>query len=796
VSYLIPFTDGSRNCSPETIGSKAYNLIHLLELGIKVPPGFVISSEFKALDSKKEIEDLIKENLEKLKTPFLMVRSSGVGEDGADFSYAGQLDSFQVKNNMTDIVTSIQKCHESLGNERLETYSDHNHQKVINMGIIVQEMIEPEFAGVLFTQAPNSPYQKMIEYVEGHCEKLVSGEVTPETLYIPNEKNVLPVFVPKLVEISNKILNVYKTHQDIEWAYKNEEVFIVQTRPITTKANWISWSSTNVNENYPDKLSPLLYSIARRSYYHYFNNLGEKLGIPTIASDEGMFFNIIGEWGGKMYYNMSSIHGVIALTPFRSLIGKSFDDFVGYQKEIQTETSFSTRFLRFKFSCKVIYHAWDLKYKVRRIENLIDSYKLNRHNKSICESYHEFLGLRFNDWINASFADFFAMLSHGGLGKFLNSLSIENANGLQNNLVQSIPGLISNEPIFELWEIKKYVLNNNFQFVFDNEDNEKILKRIETEKEFSSLNKMISTYLETWGFRCSGELTFLTDNFSEDPIPFVSMLKSYIGAESHDPKDQFYLKHLEQKKILKELKIEINHKYIFFKAIPLTFVLSFLVKFTMFSISCRERVRLKQACMYYEFKKSCMELAKRLTQKNILTKEKDIFFLEYDEISRILNEEYVDKSYIQELIKLRYDKFEKGTEFPENFYGNNQQFANIYSDQDETYNPKDGVFLGMPACGGVIKARAVVLDSVHEIHKLKKGDILITKQTDPGWICAFPLISGLVVERGGMLSHGAIVAREFGIPAVVGIKGITTQIKTNDIISIDGNKGTVECLTQ
>jgi phosphoenolpyruvate synthase/pyruvate phosphate dikinase len=67
VSYLIPFTDGSRNCSPETIGSKAYNLIHLLELGIKVPPGFVISSEFKALDSKKEIEDLIKENLEKLK---------------------------------------------------------------------------------------------------------------------------------------------------------------------------------------------------------------------------------------------------------------------------------------------------------------------------------------------------------------------------------------------------------------------------------------------------------------------------------------------------------------------------------------------------------------------------------------------------------------------------------------------------------------------------------------------------------------------------------------------------------
>jgi pyruvate,water dikinase len=216
----------------------------------------------------------------------------------------------------------------------------------------------------------------------------------------------------------------------------------------------------------------------------------------------------------------------------------------------------------------------------------------------------------------------------------------------------------------------------------------------------------------------------------------------------------------------------------------------------MFSISCRERVRLKQARLYFEFKKTCLEFGDQLERIGVLNKQSDIFFLEYDEISRLLNEEFIDKEYYKDLVQIRHKKFKRAEEFPENFHGNNSSYLNHYINQDDNVNVVDGVFSGLAACGGCISARAVVLDSIHEIHKLKKGDILITKQTDPGWICAFPLISGLVVERGGMLSHGAIVAREFGIPAVVGIKGITEEIKTNDFIKIDGNKGTVECLTQ
>ena len=102
-------------------------------------------------------------------------------------------------------------------------------------------------------------------------------------------------------------------------------------------------------------------------------------------------------------------------------------------------------------------------------------------------------------------------------------------------------------------------------------------------------------------------------------------------------------------------------------------------------------------------------------------------------------------------------------------------------------------YAGLPACGGTVTARAVNLESIHDIGQLRRGDVLVTKQTDPGWICAFPLISGLIVERGGMLSHGAIVAREFGIPAVVGLKDITKIINTDDIVSVDGNQGLVEC---
>jgi pyruvate,water dikinase len=98
---------------------------------------------------------------------------------------------------------------------------------------------------------------------------------------------------------------------------------------------------------------------------------------------------------------------------------------------------------------------------------------------------------------------------------------------------------------------------------------------------------------------------------------------------------------------------------------------------------------------------------------------------------------------------------------------------------------------GVGVCGGRVTARAAVLNDVNEMHRLRKGDVLVTRQTDPGWAAVFPLISGLVIERGGMLSHGAIIAREFGIPSIVGIADATRIVQHGGLVHVDGDRGTL-----
>lgn len=156
------------------------------------------------------------------------------------------------------------------------------------------------------------------------------------------------------------------------------------------------------------------------------------------------------------------------------------------------------------------------------------------------------------------------------------------------------------------------------------------------------------------------------------------------------------------------------------------------------------------------------------------------------EYSSILPEANLD------LIALRKRNYQQECEkpFPDEFFTVNGQIAG--SQNEDESNSETDLIQGMSACGGKVTARARVIESISEAYKLKKGDILVTRQTDPGWIVVFPLISGLIVERGGMLSHGAIVSREFGIPSIVGVPSATTRIKDGQLIQLDADTGTIK----
>lgn len=806
--------------SENRAGAKAFHLSKMMKSGYPVPEGFVIlSNAFDHFaENKTELSpDFLNELETELKTigaEKYMVRSSAIGEDGAESSFAGQLSSFISSSQKEDIIAHICSCWKSYDNENVKTYQDKTGKQLNGMAVVVQTLIEPDYAGVIFTRNPSNETELLIEYVEGHAEKLVSGEVNPMSFTASITSNTIvnntPIPFKDGIKQAKKLEYFYGFPLDIEWAIKNNVFYIVQSRPITTnaKSKKIYWSNTNVNENYPDALTPLLYSIARDSYYHYFKNLSKLFQIPDakIAALESSYANVIGAFGCKMYYNMSSIHEIISASPFSETLGKSFDNFVGYAESEKIEKKIGVgnklKFIQavFKFNSKLETTVTDFETLASEYAEKVDA-AISFDELRLC--FHAFIEIRMHSWYKASLADFFAMLYHGILGKYCKKFYGSEAEGIHNKLIQAIPGLISSNPIILIYKIKCAIRKNEIVCTQFNSlsalDFYQWLNESSNELEIKNL---IQDYIDNWGYRCSGELMLTTKNYCEEPEKFIELLKQYDSLPDSDPEALIALKFEERNSHIADFKKRIYSKNgILF---PLSFIqigfLNLLIHLAIKGIASRERVRLKQALLYFKFKQLINKSGIEFQKRNLLNHADDIFYLRYQEIVEHFSTSDMFASSINKRITTVREAFElnKNIQFPDDFssYLGEYPIADKLNRQKNENQNSENAIVGLSVCGGIIKGRAKVLSSVMEASKLELGDILVTRQTDPGWVVVFPLISGLIVERGGMLSHGAIVSREFGIPAIVGVENATLKIKDNDLILLNADTGEITIVNE
>ena len=806
--------------SENSAGAKAYHLSKMMKLDYPVPEGFVIlSNAFDHFaENKTELSpDFLNELETELKTigaEKYMVRSSAIGEDGAESSFAGQLSSFISSSQKEDIIAHIYSCWKSYDNENVKTYQDKTGKQLNGMAVVVQKLIEPDYAGVIFTRNPSNETELLVEYVEGHAEKLVSGEVNPMSFTVPvtskTTVNNTPIPFIDGIKQAVKLEHLYGFPLDIEWAIKNEQFYIVQARPITTNAKGkkIYWSNTNVNENYPDALTPLLYSIARDSYYHYFKNLSKLFQISDakISSLESSYANVIGAFGCKMYYNMSSIHEIISASPFSETLGKSFDNFVGYAESEKIDKKIGVgnklKFIRaiFKFNSKLETTVTDFETIALEYAKKVDA-AISFDELRLC--FHDFIEIRMHSWYKASLADFFAMLYHGILGKYCKKFYGAEAEGIHNKLIQAIPGLISSNPIILIYKIKCAIRKN--QKVYTQFNSLSALEFYHWLNENSNeleIKNLVQDYIDNWGYRCSGELMLTTINYCEEPEKFIELLKQYDSLPDSDPEALITVKFEERNAYITDFRKRIYSKNgLLF---PLSFIqigiLNLLIKLAIKGIASRERVRLKQALLYFKFKQLINKSGIEFQKRNLLNQADDIFYLRYQEIIEHFSTSGMLASSINKHITTVKEAFEhnKNIQFPDDFssyLGEYPGAETLNRQKSESQNTENAI-VGLSVCGGIIKGRAKVLSSVMEASKLELGDILVTRQTDPGWVVVFPLISGLIVERGGMLSHGAIVSREFGIPAIVGVENATQEIKDDDLILLNADTGEITIINE
>ncbi|NQT38265.1 MAG: hypothetical protein HQ581_12285 [Planctomycetes bacterium] len=791
----------------------------------------------------------------------LIVRSSAVGEDSSSASFAGQLDSFRDVRSREDLQIAIVGCWASCWSERALYYQHSRGVRIERMGVVIQDQVRSKVAGVLFSVSPepSGKAEMLGEFCPGHGEDLVSGRINPGRFSISRENAAYRFLahpeqpdregtshdlldggkIRALHRIGLMLEREFRGVQDIEWTIdENDLIQIVQTRPVTVPEKrtepagkppvdagvpLVVWSNANINENYPDPVSPFLYSVAADGYYHYFRNLARAFGIAKsrIAAMDHLLRNTIGSHGARLYYNLTNIHTALRMAPFGSHLVESFNIFVGtkgHAAPAPQAESFSgasrSRFMQWgELIWIVTKTAWQFLFLQKRVsafERTVDEYAEQTHpaapqQRSMVELHwalRSFLDIRCHRWTNASLADAASMIGYGLLKRLIGRAFPEHEHSaLHNRLLQGLPDMVSAQPVIELWKLSRLVRSDPAlaQLLADCEGSE-LWEKLRGDERFAVFLKEFESFVENWGFRCSGELMMTVKSFQEDPRGVFPLLRNYVSLHGESPVDMLR-RQAEERRLETDRVYRALGRRKAFRFLPwpnMRSIAGIILRWTQRAIALRERARLKQSLLYSRCRRVVVRIGEKLVERGFLERPEDVFFLTHQELDSLTSGGSMDPHTVTSLVELRRIEHLRLGEMtlpdtmtlPEGAYSSPSQEAER-QERRGTEDDSDAMS-GIGVCGGRVTARATVLTDVSESGRLTAGDILVTRQTDPGWAPVFFVVKGLIMERGGMLSHGAIIAREYGIPTVVGVHGATRRIESGQTVSLDGDTGRVE----
>lgn len=834
-ALITPLADAAARAGS---GGKAMNLGRLIAAGAPVPDGFVIPhGAIGGINGSATIAPGVADAIEQAwrahRASPVIVRSSAIGEDGAAASFAGQLDSIPGIETATELHDAVLRVWQSQWSDRVLAYQKGRGISLAGMGVIVQRQIDARVSGVLFTAAPDAPGEMLLEYCAGLGEALVAGAIDPGRVRLARDgstwtraadpDHAVPdaalllsdTRMREMARLAIEIEHAFGGPQDIEWTIDGDgRLWIVQARPITATAarhrSGVVFSNANVSENFPEPISPLLYSIARAGYYHYFRNLGVAFGVSKrrLALMDHALRHIIGVHGARMYYNLSSIHHVLRSAPFGEWLAGSFNQFVGADPTPPEPHSFASR-ARGRIAqagevaviaAKTWWQFARLTHRVEVFERTVDDFAAETHpsrlagktQEALLSDFRAFLDIRCHRWKNASLADTGSMICYALLQRLLaRAFPADDQQALHNTLLKALPNLASSAPPLELWKLSRMIRTDDaLQTLVTTRDAAEVLDAIASDARFADFRSAFDEYLERYGFRCSSELMLTVPSFQEAPAPVIDLLKSYVTSTSEPPAELLQRQESERLRETARVLRALRGRPLVRLAVKT------MLRWTQTSIQLRERARFKQALLYTRLRRVALALGERLTASELLAGADDIFFLSADEVELLASGHEMFPAAARDTVALRRTAHVTlGQTLPPDAI--RLEFGSYFDARRQPQGeplsaaPGSTQLTGVAACGGEATSRAAVLVDVTESHRLTAGDVLVTRQTDPGWGPIFPLISGLVIERGGMLSHGAIIAREFGIPAVVGVKGATRLIPHDGRVTVDGNRGIV-----
>jgi pyruvate,water dikinase len=852
------------------VGGKGANLGELGRIeGIHVPEGFCISTEafkriigetssvnelldrlslLKAEDRDKigELSSEIRRVIEGIAIPqditeeitrFLSrgdenawaVRSSATAEDLPRASFAGQQDSYLNIIGKEAILKHISKCWASLFTEgaviyRLQNGFDHRN---VHLSVVVQKMVFPQVAGILFTADPNTSNRKVlsIDASFGLGEAMVSGLVNPDIYKVRNGKVIgkkistkkLAIYALKdggtkkkeieperqtrqaltdeqilqLEGIGRKIEEHFGHPQDIEWCLVDDTFYIVQSRPITTlypipvandQENHV-YISVGHQQMMTDAMKPLGLSFFLLTTSARMHSVGGRLFVDVtsmLASPVGRetMVNVLGKSDPIIKDALTNIlergDFIKSLPDYKKESGTGKSDKAVSPPDYQTlkdydPTIVSELIKTNQTSIEALKQDIQRKSGSDLFDFILEDIQQLKKTLTDPQSFGVIMtGMNASSWINEKMNEW---------------LGEKNA---ADTLSQSVPNNITSEmglalldvadvirPYPEVIEYLQHVKDDNF---LDG------LHRLDGGKE---TRDAIYAYLNKYGMRCAGEIDITKTRWSEKPTTLVPIILSNIkNVEPNSGNRKFERGRQEAMKKEQELADRLRQlpdgKR---KAKETKRMISLIRNF----IGYREYPKYCMVNRYFVYKQALLKESAQLVQANVIHKKEDIYYLNFEELREVVRTNKLDYQIISKR-KEEYKIYEKLTP-PRVITSDGEIIAGEYKRK----NLPAGAIAGLAVSSGVAEGRARVILNMEDAD-IEDGDILITCFTDPSWTPLFVSIKGLVTEVGGLMTHGAVIAREYGLPAVVGVENATRLIKDGQRIRVNGTEGYVEIL--
>ncbi|WP_088030006.1 phosphoenolpyruvate synthase, partial [Bacillus mobilis] len=739
---------------------------------------------------------------------------------------AGQQDTYLNIIGEEAILQHVRKCWASLFTERAVMYRIQNgfEHNQISICVVIQKMVFPEASGILFTADPVTSNRKVvsIDASFGLGEALVSGLVSADNYKVKEDEIIEAIIATKkiaiyavkeggtetkqidpaqqklqtlseqqilqLASIGRQIEAYFGCPQDIEWCLVDDTFYIVQSRPITTLypipevndgGNHV-YISVGHQQMMTDAMKPLGLSFFLLTTNAPMRKAGGRLFVDAtqrLASPASRDF-LINTLGKSDPLIQDALTNVVERDDFITMLpddekgknaGKSVPP-ANSQPEIENDPAIVANLIKnSEASIEELKRNMKMKSGTDVLDFILEDIQQLKKVLFNPQSIAVIMaGMNASTWINEKMEQW---------------LGEKNA---ADTLSQSVQNNITSEMGLALMDVADVIRPYPEVITYlQHVEDDSFLNELVQFKGGEKARDAISAFLNKYGMRCSGEIDITKTRWIEKPTTIIPMILNNIrDFEAGASKRKFEEGLQEALKKEEELVNRLQHLPNGKQKVE---EMKRMVRNIRNCIGYREYPKYGMINRYFIYKQALLKEAEQLVQSGVIREVDDIYYLTFEELHEVVRTNKLDYELIQKQ-KNDYKLYEKLTP-PRIMTSDGEIITGKYKRENL---PADAI-VGLPVSSGVIEGRARVILNMEEAN-LEEGDILVTTFTDPGWTPLFVSIKGLVTEVGGLMTHGAVIAREYGLPAVVGVENATKLIKDGQRIRVHGTEGYIEVL--